>query len=51
VLKERRREHNAKSVAREVGDAHLMSKDLLARLSAIETKLTSRARMETVAVS
>jgi DNA-binding transcriptional MerR regulator len=51
VLKERRREHNAKSVAREVGDAHLLSKDLLARLSAIETKLTSRARMETVAVS
>ncbi len=51
VLKERRREHHAKSVARDVGDAHLMSKDLLARLSAIETKLTSRARMESVAVS
>ena len=49
VVHERRRE--PRSVAREVGDARSLSKDLLARLSAIETKLTSRARMETVAAS
>jgi hypothetical protein len=51
VLVERRREHSAKSVAREVSDARHLSKDLMARLEAIETKLTSRARMETVAAS
>jgi hypothetical protein len=49
VVHERRRE--PRSVVREVGDARSLSKDLLARLSAIETKLTSRARMETVAAS
>jgi hypothetical protein len=49
VVHERRRE--PRSVAREVGDARSLSKDLLARLSAIETKLTSRARLETVAAS
>ena len=51
VLVERRREHSAKSVAREVSDARHLSKDLMARLEAIESKLTSRARMETVAAS
>src|SRR5262245_39201339 len=51
VLVERRREHSAKSVAREVSDARHISRDLMARLEAIETKLTSRARMETVAAS
>ncbi len=51
VLRERRREHTAQSVAREVGDARSLSKDLLARLTAIETKLTSRTRIETVAAS
>ncbi|MFZ5891545.1 MAG: hypothetical protein ACOY0T_10880 [Myxococcota bacterium] len=51
VVRQRRREHTAQTVARDVGDARSLSKDLLARLSAIETKLTSRARMETVAAS
>ncbi len=51
VRGERRREQSAQSVARDVGDARSLSKDLLARLAAIETKLTNRARMETVAAS
>ena len=51
VLLERRREHSTKSVVREVSDARHLSRDLMARLAAIETKLTSRARMETVAAS
>jgi hypothetical protein len=52
VVRQRRREHTAHTVARDVGDARSLSKDLLARLAAIETKLTSRAaRMETVAAS
>jgi len=51
VLKQRRREHTAQTVARDVVDARSLSKDLLARLVAIETKLTSKARMESVAVS
>jgi len=51
VRAERSRDHNAKAVARDVGDARSLSKDLLARLAAIETKLTSRTRIETVAAS
>lgn len=51
VLKERRREPAARSVAREVGDARAISKDLLARLSAIETRLTSQPRVARVAAS
>lgn len=51
VLKERRRESATELVAREVGDARSLSKDLVARLTAIETRLTSKARMETVAAS
>jgi hypothetical protein len=51
VLRARKREHSAQTVARDVVDARSLSRDLLARLAAIETKLTSRARMETVAVS
>lgn len=51
VVRQRRREHSAQTVARDVGDARSLSRDLLARLTAIETKLTSRARMETVAAS
>lgn len=51
VLRQRKREHNAQTVARDVGDARSLSRDLLARLTAIETKLTSRVRMETVAAS
>ncbi len=51
VLKERRSESLAPVVARDVVDARSLSKDLLARLSAIETKLTSRTRMTTIAAS
>jgi BMFP domain-containing protein YqiC len=51
VLKQRRREHTAQTVARDVVDARSLSKDLLARLVAIETKLTSKTRMESVAAS
>jgi len=51
VTRQRRRETTAQSVAREVGDARVLSRDLLARLVAIETKLTARPRMETAAAS
>jgi hypothetical protein len=51
VLRERRSEGGAKSVQRDVVGARSISKDLLARLVAIETKLTSRTRMEHVAAS
>jgi DNA-binding transcriptional MerR regulator len=51
VLKARRREPAARSVAREVGDARAISKDLLLRLEAIETRLTSQARVERAAAS
>lgn len=51
VLKERKREANAQAMQRDVGDARSLSKDLMARLVAIETKLTSRTRIEKVAAS
>ena len=51
LLKERRREPAARSVAREVGDARAISKDLLMRLTAIETRLTSQPRVERAAAS
>lgn len=51
MLKERRREPAARSVTREVGDARAISKDLLMRLSAIENRLTSQARVERAAAS
>ena len=51
VLKERRRESTAQVVARDVGDARSLSKELVARLTAIETRLTSKARMESIAAS
>jgi hypothetical protein len=51
VLRQRRREHSAQVVTRDVTDARSLSKDLLARLTAIETKLTTRTRMETAAAS
>jgi hypothetical protein len=51
VLKERRRDATAQVVAREVGDARGLSKDLMVRLSAIEDRLTSRTRVERVAAS
>jgi hypothetical protein len=51
VMKERKSESTAQVVARDVSDARSLSKELLARLSAIETKLTSRTRMTTIAAS
>ncbi len=51
VVRQRRREHASHAVARELGDARSLGKDLISRLAAIETKLASRARMETVVAS
>lgn len=51
VTKERRREPTTHGVTRDIGDARSLSRDLLARLVAIETKLTTRPAMETVAAS
>ncbi len=48
VLKERKAERVTSAVHREVGDARSLSKELMARLEAIESKLTSRARLESV---
>ncbi len=42
----RKQEATARIVAREVGEARLLSKDLLSRLRAIETRVTSRTRVE-----
>jgi hypothetical protein len=38
-------------VVRDVGDARAISRDLIERLSSIESKLVARARIERVAVS
>ena len=51
VLKERKGEAYAKLMARQVVDARTVSRELLARLGAIETRLTSRPRLEQAAVS
>lgn len=51
VTKERRREPATHGVTRDIGDARSLSRDLLARLVAIETRLTTRPAMETVAAS
>ncbi len=49
VLKERKAERiTTSAVQRDVGDARSLSKDLVARLTSIETKLTSRSRLESV---
>jgi hypothetical protein len=48
VLKERKAERVTSAVHREVGDARSLSKELMARLEAIESKLTNRARLESV---
>jgi DNA-binding transcriptional MerR regulator len=54
VLKERKAERPNVSVSvtsavqRDVGDARSLSKELMTRLTAIETKLTSRNRLESV---
>lgn len=51
VLKERKQERSAQAVHRDVQDARGISKDLMARLTAIEDKLTKRTRIESVAAS
>ena len=51
VTKQRPREASAQSVVREVGDARSLSRDLLSRLLAIETRLTTRPKLESVAAS
>ncbi len=51
VLKERKQERAAQAVHRDVLDARGISKDLMARLVAIEDKLTKRNRIESVAAS
>jgi len=51
VRNQRRRENGAQAVARDVSDARSLSRDLLSRLAAIESRLTTRARMESVAAS
>jgi hypothetical protein len=51
VLKRKKREGTAQSVARDVGDARAISRDLIERLGTIESKLVARARIERVAVS
>jgi DNA-binding transcriptional MerR regulator len=48
VLKERKTERVTSAVHRDVGDARSLSKELMARLEAIETKLTSRTRLTSV---
>ncbi|MBK7581830.1 MAG: hypothetical protein IPI67_16680 [Myxococcales bacterium] len=47
----KRGEATAKAVARDVSEARTLSKDLLARLVAIESRLTSRARLERAVAS
>ena len=51
VLKERKQERAALAVHRDVLDARGLSKDLMARLVAIEDRLTKRNRLESVAAS
>ena len=48
VLKERKAERVTSAVQRDVGDARSLSKELMARLTAIESKLTSRSKMDSV---
>lgn len=51
VLKERKEGRSAQGVHRDVLDARGISKDLMARLVAIEDKLTKRTKLETVTAS
>lgn len=48
VLRERKTERVTTAMQRDVGDARSLSRELVARLEAIETKLTSRPRLESV---
>ncbi len=51
VLKERRTQATTQLVAREVGDARILSKELLTRLGAIENRLTARSNIGEAAAS
>jgi len=48
VLKERKTERVTSAVQRDVSDARSLSKELMGRLEAIESKLTSRSKLESV---
>ncbi len=51
IVNERKRDAAAKAAARDVHEARVISKDLLARLGAIESRLTSRTKIERVVAS
>ena len=51
VMKERRAESYAQTVAREVEGARALSRDLVARLGQIESRLSSRSSLRTVSAS
>ncbi len=51
ILLERRAERTTSLLARQVNEAKTMSQDLLARLGAIEARLTAQARVERAAAS
>jgi hypothetical protein len=51
IVNEKRRDSTAKAVARDVHEARSISKDLLTRLGAIESRLTSRTKMERMVAS
>jgi hypothetical protein len=51
VVKQRRRSDGARRVARAIGDARAISQDLVARLEVIESRLTGRTRIGSVAAS
>lgn len=48
VVKERKTERVTSAVQRDVSDARSISKELMTRLEAIENKLSSRSRLESV---
>ncbi len=51
MLRERRAERTTSLLVRQVNEARTMSQDLLARLGAIEARLTAQARVERAAAS
>ena len=48
VVRERKTAHVTSAVQRDVSDARSLSKELMARLTAIESKLTSRSKLDSV---
>src|SRR5262245_20566320 len=51
IVNEKRRDSAAKAVARDVHEARSLSKDLMTRLGAIESRLTSRTKIERMVAS